>query len=339
MVVCYFAPESPWWLVRAERLEQAKQSIKRLSGGKTEEQINNQVAMMVHTNKVEAEETSSATYLDCFKGVNLRRTEIVCVVFAGQILSGSSFAYTPTYFFTSAGLPTSASFYLSLGAKGFALIGTLLSVHFPWGDTLCCANLTSQVLGPYYTMGSTHPLSEWHGYFITGFAPCRNSERVYGSVGPLGIRRPLRPLAFRLFFNHRPLSCEYIEACVSNIILTFLQYSIISETSSVRLRPLSVVLARVAYQVVNIVSQFLNTYMINPVEWNWSGKSGFFWGGTAFLVFVWSFFRLPEVKDRTYEELDILFMKRISARKFASTHVDAYETVRSNEKLDVEMRE
>lgn len=126
MVVCYFAPESPWWLVRAERLEQAKHSIKRLSGGKTEEQINNQIAMMVHTNGVEAEETSGASYLDCFKGVNLRRTEIVCVAFAGQILSGSSFAYTPTYFFTSAGLPTDASFYLSLGAKGFAFVGTIL---------------------------------------------------------------------------------------------------------------------------------------------------------------------------------------------------------------------
>jgi len=126
MVVCYLAPESPWWLVRAERLEQAKQSLARLSGGKSEEQINNQIAMMVHTNRVEAAETSGATYADCFKGINLRRTEIVCIVFAGQVLSGSSFAYSPTYFFTSAGLPTDKSFYLSLGAKGFAFVGTVL---------------------------------------------------------------------------------------------------------------------------------------------------------------------------------------------------------------------
>lgn len=83
---------------------------------------------MVHTNKVEAAETGGATYADCFKGVNLRRTEIVCVTLAGQILSGSSFAYTPTYFFTSAGLPVDASFYLGLGAKGVAFIGTILQV-------------------------------------------------------------------------------------------------------------------------------------------------------------------------------------------------------------------
>ena len=64
--------------------------------------------------------------------------------------------------------------------------------------------------------------------------------------------------------------------------------------------------------------------MMNPVEWNLLGKTGFFWGGTAFCIFVWSYFRLPEVKGRTYEELDILFMNEVPARKFATTHVDPY---------------
>jgi SP family general alpha glucoside:H+ symporter-like MFS transporter len=103
-----------------------------------------------------------------------------------------------------------------------------------------------------------------------------------------------------------------------------LAYSIISETSSVRLRPLSVVLARTAYQLTNIVSQVLYSYMQNPIAWNFKGKSGFFWGGTAAIVFVWAYFRLPEIKGRTYEELDILFANKTPARKFAEVHVDAY---------------
>ena len=78
--------------------------------------------------------------------------------------------------------------------------------------------------------------------------------------------------------------------------------------------------------------------MVSTVEWNWSGKSGFFWGGTAFLVFVWSYFRLPEIKGRTYEELDMLFMQKVSARKFASTHVDPYETVKDNDHMEVEVK-
>ncbi|KAI1364348.1 sugar transporter [Xylaria arbuscula] len=301
MVVCYLCPESPWWLVRAERLDEAKVSLLRLSGGKTEEQINNQIAMMVHTNKVEAAETGGATYADCFKGVNLRRTEIVCVALAGQILSGSSFAYTPTYFFTSAGLPVDASFYLGLGAKGVAFFGTILSwvLISRWGRR------TLYVSG----MGILSLT-----LFIVGILSVTAGTRGLWPSGGLCV--------FWLF--------------IYSATIGPLAYSIISETSSVRLRPLSVVLARVAYQIVNIISQFLNTYMISPVEWNWSGKSGFFWGGTAFLVFVWGYFRLPEIKDRTYEELDLLFIRKVPARKFASTHVDAYEAVRSEKELSTE---
>jgi len=125
MVVCFLAPESPWWLVRNDRIEDARHSIERLSGGKSAEDIGNTLAMMVHTTGVEAETTHGANYLDCFRGSDLRRTEIVCLTFMGQILSGSSFAYTPTYFFTSAGMPTAESFKLSLGAKGAAFIGTI----------------------------------------------------------------------------------------------------------------------------------------------------------------------------------------------------------------------
>jgi hypothetical protein len=51
----------------------------------------------------------------------------------------------------------------------------------------------------------------------------------------------------------------------------------------------------------------------------------FVWGGTCFLMFLWAFFRLPETWNRSYQELDILFAKRIPARKFASTEVDLFE--------------
>ena len=46
---------------------------------------------------------------------------------------------------------------------------------------------------------------------------------------------------------------------------------------------------------------------------------------------MWAFFRLPEVKGRTYEELDILFQRKIPARQFAKTEVDAYASRSSDE--------
>lgn len=42
------------------------------------------------------------------------------------------------------------------------------------------------------------------------------------------------------------------------------------------------------------------------------------------MCFIWTYFRLPEAKDRTYGELDVLFENKISARKFASTTVDQF---------------
>lgn len=125
MVIAYFAPESPWYFVRTDRLDQAKHSIKRLGGDKSDEQIDAQLAMMVRTTSLEAEVTKGATYLDCFRGNDLRRTEICMVAFMGQILSGSSFAYTPTYFFTTAGMEKYNAFNLGLGAKGMAFLGTV----------------------------------------------------------------------------------------------------------------------------------------------------------------------------------------------------------------------
>ena len=96
MVGCYLMPESPWYLVRKDRLEDAKRSLSRLNSNKSEEQLAGQLAMLVHTVNIETQIEKSrvgVTYLDLFRGVERRRTEIACVAFAGQVLSGSTFAY------------------------------------------------------------------------------------------------------------------------------------------------------------------------------------------------------------------------------------------------------
>ena len=87
------------------------------------------------------------------------------------------------------------------------------------------------------------------------------------------------------------------------------------------------------------MSQVLQAYTVNPTEWNLKGKTGFLWGSTGLCVFIWSFFRLPEVKGRTYEELDILFTNRVSARWFARTHVDPYASASHDDVLEVERKE
>lgn len=79
----------------------------------------------------------------------------------------------------------------------------------------------------------------------------------------------------------------------------------------------------------------------NPTAWNASGKTGFFWAGTAAMIFIWAFFRLPECKGRTYEEMDLLFANKVKARDFKKTHVDAYASAGqiSHEKHDATLKE
>lgn len=101
-------------------------------------------------------------------------------------------------------------------------------------------------------------------------------------------------------------------------------YTIVSETSAIRLRAKSVCLARNAYCIMNIVSSTLETYFMNPTEWDLKGKTAFFWFATSACTFVWAYFRLPEARGRTYEEMDLLFKKGVDARKFSSYQIDAY---------------
>ncbi|KDN60971.1 hypothetical protein CSUB01_08806 [Colletotrichum sublineola] len=96
-------------------------------------------------------------------------------------------------------------------------------------------------------------------------------------------------------------------------------YTIIAETSAVRLRALSTAVGRAAYYVAEIPMIFLASQMLNPTGWNLVGKCGYVWGGTACVCWVMAYFFLPELKHRSYREADILFNRKVSARKFKTT--------------------
>ena len=104
---CWFAPESPWWLVRQNRLEDAKRSIRRLAANDrefSEHEADQTVQMMIHTNELEKAAAESSSYWDCFKRTDLRRTEIASVVWVIQIFCGQPLMTMSTYFYVRAGL-------------------------------------------------------------------------------------------------------------------------------------------------------------------------------------------------------------------------------------------
>jgi MFS transporter, SP family, general alpha glucoside:H+ symporter len=101
-------------------------------------------------------------------------------------------------------------------------------------------------------------------------------------------------------------------------------YAIVSETPSTRLKIKTVVLARNVYNVGSIFNNIVVPRMLSPTDWNWAGMTGFFFAGVTFVLAAFMFFMLPEYKDRSYAELDVLFENRVSARKFHHTNVDQF---------------
>jgi len=111
-ILC-FAPESPWHLVRKGRLEEAEAVLLRIQAKGAQIDPKETLSLIVHTNNLELEVSKGSSYFDCFRGTELRRTEIACLCFAGQIFSGSLFAYNSTYFFQQIGLPTRTTYKVS----------------------------------------------------------------------------------------------------------------------------------------------------------------------------------------------------------------------------------
>lgn len=48
-------------------------------------------------------------------------------------------------------------------------------------------------------------------------------------------------------------------------------------------------------------------------------------GGICFVCVIYTYFRVPEPRGRTFAELDMLFEQGVSARKFDQTEVDVFE--------------
>jgi SP family general alpha glucoside:H+ symporter-like MFS transporter len=285
------APESPWFYVRTGDPEKAMRMVVRLSSSAQRDDAKKRVEMMVHTNERERSLEEDTSYIQCFKGIDRRRTEIACMVFAAQPLCGSAMGGTPTYFFVQAGVPQVISFKMSVGGLGIASIGTIVS----W---VLMSYVGRRKLYLWGLGGLTATLS------IVGFISVGADRSSAG--------------------NYAEAAMMIVWLCVYYMTVGPICYAIVGEISSTRLRGKSVCLARVVYYVAKIISDVINPYMLNPTAGNWKGKTALFWSGCAFLFFIWAFFRLPETKGRTYEELDIMFAERIPARDFAKQIVDAY---------------
>ncbi|KAJ5620271.1 MFS general substrate transporter [Penicillium lagena] len=289
----WFAPESPYWLVRKGREEDAVQVLTRLSGRSDSEQdARNRVILMRETDRIEKELSQSATIIDCFRGANLHRTEICVVAYIIQTWGGGALMGYSTLLFELAGLPSKNSFALSLGAKAFSFTGTIVA----W---FMLSRFGRRTLYCYGEALLTVFL------FLIGIL----------AVVPHNLSHPglqySQAVMLMLF--------SFVYDCTIGPVA----YVLLGEISSTRLRGKTIAVALAIKAVFGIVNSEAMPYMMNKGHAYWRGKAGFLFGGFNLLFTLWAFMRIPETKGRTFEEIDLLFERGVKAKDFSKYVSDA----------------
>jgi sugar porter (SP) family MFS transporter len=286
-----FAPESPWHYVRRGRIEDARKTLERLHG--TQVDVTPKLAMIIRTVEEDAELSKAGRWIQCFRGTNLIRTTISVGAFACQHLSGIVFVLGfSTYFFELAGIQTSHAFDLGVGVTACGVVGVMIS---------------------------------WAAINTLG----RRKLFVWGMIGMtivlflMGILDVVHTSAARWV----QASCTVVYALIYQITIGCIAFALLGEVSTPSLRAKTVGLATACQAVFGTVMNIVVPYMVNPDKANLRGKVGFVFGGACLLGTVWSYFYIPELKGRTFQEIDILFQNKVSPRQMGKYDIEDVHNV------------
>ncbi|OLN81678.1 Maltose permease MAL61 [Colletotrichum chlorophyti] len=292
VLVCVFlAPESPWWLMRNSRSDLARSSLARLNKDPNYP-IDGQLRVIELTN--EQEKTSKAeaeiTYLDCFRGPNLRRTTIVVSTNLTQQLCGSALMFYSAKLYQKAGMSSAKSYDLTL-------------IQYALG--IVC------IVGSWPLMNYVGRRTIWLGGLFTTIV-------LQASVGILGV------------FSEANAAVQWAIAVllviftgVYNLSLGPLVYAINPEIPSTRQKAKTLVIGRVTYLIAGQFNMWLVPRMLEnvPNGWGLGPRTALVYAGINGMFFVWSYFCLPEVHGRTQAEMDELFKGNVPARMFSKTEI------------------
>ncbi|KAI0951244.1 hypothetical protein AcW1_008337 [Taiwanofungus camphoratus] len=278
-----FAPESPWWLVRKGHMDDARKVVARLAGPAAD--IDLQLRQIQETVVLEDSHAADSTYADCFRGVNLRRTIVASMVFVLQQVAGVVFVLGfSTYFFELAGFADSKAFDLGVGVTAIGVVGNLLTFY------------TVNYYGRRF-------IFNWTMFALTivllliGFLAIPTNNQ--GARWAIAV--------FTLVYNF-----------IYQTGIGPLGYVIYSEVPSAKLRSKTVGIGILTNSLCTMVTTIVIPYLVNPDEANLGGKVGFIFGGLSAFGTIWAWFYIPETKNRTVDEIDMLFERGVSPRKFAS---------------------
>ncbi|KAK5045093.1 hypothetical protein LTR84_010241 [Exophiala bonariae] len=275
-----FIPESPWWSTDRRNDGEALESLAKLGYDPSSAEVH--LSLIKRTLAKTKNETMGATYLECFRRSNLRRTIVSLMPLACQALIGVSFvASYSTYYQQLAGFSTQASFHLSIVQGLLSLVGNICSLFLIdrvgrrslsfWG--LCLLTLLLLLTG--------------------GLAVAATPGAIKGTVALL-----------------------LLYCFVFNVTIGATAYTILAEIPTPRLRVKTASMAFALENGLFTMWGFVLPYLFNPDKANLGAKVTFIFGALSILctIYLWVF--QPECSHLSFEELDELFMNKVPARKF-----------------------
>jgi len=230
-ILIFLSPESPWWLVRKGRLEEAAKAVRRLGRSTQVDNAHEAIAMMKRT--IDLEKTvKEPSLLELFRGTDAYRTAIVCCVYAAQNLTGNLIANQAVFFFEQAGMPVKTAFAMGLITSAlqtvFVMLSWILTSYFGRRSIYLWGSLGNTVLLVALGIAAT-----------VGDVKSTINSNTQAALG----------LIVSVLFTLGPAPASWV---------------IIGETSSIRLRPLTTGIGRGCYYLVNIPCIFLSSWMLNP---------------------------------------------------------------------------
>ncbi|CAI7601788.1 unnamed protein product [Penicillium bialowiezense] len=278
LILAAFLPESPTWLLRKERPQEALKAQKRLDTPQVDSVA---VITTIQASILAEEEETGNSYIDCFRGVNTRRTIIVAFaqlipqMFGLQLLASSS------YFIQIVGMNSSNSLMILMLGIALGLLGNVASL---W---------TLNAFGRRILTLSSLAIAAvlWLGMGVAGIF--QGTVTIWYSA-----------ITMMLVTTVSGLGSWPASQVVS------------TEASSLKLRSQTLAIGWFSAGVGTGVFAIILPYIYNPDKGNLRAKTGFVMMGIAAVGFVLVWLIVPEMKDRTPMEIDRMFALRLPARKF-----------------------
>lgn len=285
----WFVPESPRWLLWKKKRELAFKSVRYFRSREvTDESINYELDLIEIADKTR----ETGKWKDLFKGSDLRRAIIAVGAMFCQQITGQAFVTQYQVVFLQRQKITSPSpFALNIVSTSLNLIMALI---------------TSVVVDTF----GRRIIIMVGSFFMCAWL------LVLGGLGTLSDKQPL---------NHAQQN-----TMIASLLLFLtgfgiswapVAYIIMGEVPTNHLREKTTQLATSVSVLTSFLTSFTVPYLLNAPYANLGAKVGYVYGSISGATFFFALFVIPEMKNRSLEELDEMFDEKVSVFNFAKYEV------------------